>query len=60
MTGVRDTAHGISDIGVELQDVVAGNQTAARTMLAKALRLIGSGSLLESKGDKLLGLPTSD
>ena len=60
VTGVRDLSHGFSQLVTALKDVEHGNQAAGKKEALAAQRSLNKGNTVGSKGDRLLGLPTSD
>lgn len=60
VNGVRMGASGIGYLVTELNAVVRGDKTAAKTAATKAVKLLDAGNALGDKGDKLLGLPNND
>jgi hypothetical protein len=60
VSGVRTLSTGIGYLVTELNDAVHNNNAAAKTAARKAEKLIIAGNTIGAKGDKLLGLSTSD
>lgn len=58
--GVREVARGIGLFDTALKDAVNGKAAAAKAELVKAQKALAAGNALGTKGDKLLGLPSSD
>jgi hypothetical protein len=58
--GVRELANGFSQFAVELKDIERGDKTAAKQEAIIAKKTIQQGDALGMKGDRALGLPTSD
>jgi hypothetical protein len=58
--GVRGLAHGFAQLVIALKDVEHGNKTAARAEAVTAQKTLDKANSLGEKGDRLLGLPTSD
>lgn len=58
--GSREQTRGIRQLRTALKDALAGKKAAAKKELHTALKTILAGTTLGMKGDKLLGLPTSD
>ena len=60
VAGMREGARGIGQFDTAIKDVLAGRKATAKREAIKAEKTIKAGNALGSKGDKLLGLPTSD
>ena len=58
--GVRELARGFTQLSTALRDVVSGDRTAAQREAVTALKTVKAGERLGVKGDRLLGLPSSD
>jgi len=58
--GLREAATGMGMLNTALQDALDGKAAAAKTLLAKGQKGLDAGNALGDKGDRLLGLPTSD
>jgi hypothetical protein len=50
----------VGGLAVALREVVNGHTAAAKAASAEAERLAKSAAAVGTKGDRLLGLPTSD
>lgn len=55
--GVRDLAHGFSQLTTALKDIEHGNKSAAQTRAAAALKTIANANALGVKADHELKLP---
>lgn len=60
VAGVRDLSHGLSQLGTALKDIEQGNQAGAKKAVLASQASMKKGNAIGSKGDRLLGLPTSD
>jgi hypothetical protein len=58
--GGRLLADGLGGLAAGLNDVVHGKTSAAKSALARAQRNLDAADAIGEKGDRLLGLPTSD
>jgi hypothetical protein len=58
--GAREFANGLGEFDAGFRDLAAGKTADAKRELLKAERTLKAGNALGSRGDKLLGLPTSD
>ena len=58
--GVRDLGRGFSQLVGALKDIEHGNMSAAKTAALAAQKTIATAEKLGTKGDRLLGLPTTD
>ena len=60
VAGVRDLARGFSLLVVALTDIEHGHKAAAKAEAVAAQKLVTTGNAIGARGDRLLGLPTSD
>ena len=60
VAGVRGLVRGISQLVVGLKDVEHGNKSAAKAEALIAQKTLNQANALGVKGDRALGLPTSD
>ena len=58
--GSREQTRSIRQLQSAFKDVVAGNRTAAKMQYRKGITTFVVGTVLDIKGDKLLGLPDTD
>jgi hypothetical protein len=58
--GSREQNRGILDLHAALRDELVGKTAASKTEAVKAAKALLAGTKLGVKGDKLLGLPTTD
>jgi hypothetical protein len=59
VAGAHLTATGFSDLAVELEDAAKGDQAATLREASAGKKLLKAGAALASRGDRLLGLPTT-
>lgn len=60
VTGARELARGIGQLDAGLLDVEHGRASAGKAILLRADRTLGMANLIGDRGDRLLGLPTTD
>jgi hypothetical protein len=58
--GSREQNRGILDLHAALRDLLIGKTAAFKTESVKSAKALVAGTKLGIKGDKLLGLPTTD
>jgi hypothetical protein len=58
--GSREQNRGILELHAALRDLLIGKTAASKTESVKSAKALVAGTKLGIKGDKLLGLPTTD